>query len=272
MNWFEGIIYGIVTGAATFLPISANAHQIIVRNVMGIPQQPLLDMLIWVSILLSLLFSNRSVFAKLQRQRNRQTKRGRPVIADTRSLLDIRLVKVATVTMVIVSLLLMFILPADYKLPWLVLCLIANGVILYIPDHMRQGNKDSRQMSKMDSILIGIIGALSVLPGISRIGVCMSTAVARGADKRLALHWALLLCVPGIIIMIVMSLLDLIRLGVGTIDFLTVLVYLLSMISAFITGYFTVRFMRLLSNQAGGTGFAYYSWGAALFVFILYLL
>lgn len=271
MSWFEGIVYGIVSGASAFLPISASAHQIIMRNVMGISRQPLLDMLIWISILLSLLMSTRSTILKLQRERKRHEKRKSSAV-DPRSMFDMRLVKIATIAMVIISFVLIFVVPSSHKLPWLALCLVVNGLIQYIPDHMRHGNKDSRQMSKMDSVLIGIVGSLSVLPGISRIGCCISSAVARGADRRLALHWALLLCIPGTIIMIVINLLDLIRSGFTPIDFITVLIYLLSMAAAFITGYFAIRFMRLLSNQTSGTGFAYYSWGAALFVFILYLL
>lgn len=274
MNWFSGIVYGIISGVTAFLPVSTKAHQIIMRNVMGMEQQPLLDVLIYISLLLSVYIACRPTFSKLQRERLKATRgvRGRRVTADSRSVLDIRLLKSAAVSMMICALVLMFVLPVSIELYWVSVFLVVNGIILYVPEHMRQGNKDSRQMSRVDSLLLGIAGALSMLPGISRIGACMSAAVARGAEKRLALHWALLLSVPGIILMIVSNALDLVRLGFGTLDFVTILVYLLSMIGAFIAGYFSIRLMRMLALQTENTGFAYYSWGAALFVFILYLL
>ena len=274
MNWFEGIVYGIVSGVSAFLPVSTKAHQMIVRNVMGMEQQPLLDIFICIGLLMSLLIACRPTFSKLHRERLKSMRRvrGRPAAADTRSLLDIRLVKTAAISMIIGTILLLFVLPEQFGLHWVAIILIVNGVILFVPEHMRHGNKDSRQMSRMDSFLMGMAGALSILPGISRIGACMSAAVARGAERHLALHWALLLSVPGIALMMSANVLDLVRIGFGAVDFAAVLIYLLSMAAAFVAGYFSVRLMRLLVLQADGAGFAYYSWGAALFAFILYLI
>jgi hypothetical protein len=48
--------------------------------------------------------------------------------------------------------------------------------------------------------------------------------------------------------------------------------YLVSAIAAFIGGHLGVSLMRYLSVHKGYAGFAYYSWGAAMFAFVLYLI
>ena len=43
MNFLECIIYGLLSGLAEFLPISATAHQTILRTLFGADEQPLLS-------------------------------------------------------------------------------------------------------------------------------------------------------------------------------------------------------------------------------------
>jgi hypothetical protein len=45
----------------------------------------------------------------------------------------------------------------------------------------------------------------------------------------------------------------------------------LASLTAFVGSYLGITFIRFLAVKVGFSGFAYYSWGAALFAFILYL-
>ena len=47
--------------------------------------------------------------------------------------------------------------------------------------------------------------------------------------------------------------------------------YILAGIAAFLGAYLSVILMRFLAVKIGFSGFSYYCWGAALFVFVLYL-
>jgi hypothetical protein len=60
--------------------------------------------------------------------------------------------------------------------------------------------------------------------------------------------------------------------GFDPFSFATFIGYILAAAAAFGGGYFGVVILRYLTVQIGYIGFAYYSWGAAMFSFILYLI
>ena len=126
-------------------------------------------------------------------------------------------------------------------------------------------------MSLFDSLFIGLFGALSVFPGISRITCTTMSAVMRGADKNHALNWSLLISIPAIILLAALELIAAFTnpgaISIGS----NLLGYILSALGAYIGGYLSIKIMRLISYNIGFNGFAYYSWGAALFTFIIYL-
>ena len=59
--------------------------------------------------------------------------------------------------------------------------------------------------------------------------------------------------------------------GIGPLGILVLIRYLLAAIAAFAGTYLAIRMVRLFAVTTGFSGFAYYSWGAALFSLILYL-
>ena len=268
MNWIESLLYGLVSGFAEFLPVSSAAHQILMSKLFGSEgSNNLQNLLVHLAGLAVLCYSCRSL---LQEMNNRPVavRSGRRTV---RKPPDIRLVRTAAI-----PLLLGFLLypKANSLVQSLVLptvFFVVNGIILFIPSRMMSGNKDARGMSAFDSILIGISGALAVLPGISRVGSMISVAVARGADRQHALNWTLLLSVPALIVLIGFDLFGMFF-GGGIAVGVSILGYILSTAGAAVGGYFGIMLMRFLAVKAGFSGFAYYSWGAALFSFILYLI
>jgi undecaprenyl pyrophosphate phosphatase UppP len=150
--------------------------------------------------------------------------------------------------------------------------LLINGIVLFIPSRMLQGNKDARSMSALDSLLLGLCGALSALPGLSRIALQTSAVRLRGADSSHALNWALLLSIPALAVTAALSLFSLFT-GLGAIQFYCgFFTYLLIFFSTYLGSYLAIFFMRILASKNSLSLFAYYSWGAALFVFIMYLI
>ena len=73
------------------------------------------------------------------------------------------------------------------------------------------------------------------------------------------------------IILILVDFYMLFTTGVGALSFMIFVKYLFSAVVAGISAYFAILLMRFLAVNTGFAGFAYYSWGAALFAFILYL-
>ena len=58
----------------------------------------------------------------------------------------------------------------------------------------------------------------------------------------------------------------------SAIAFGSIFSYLLAGVSAYIGGYFSIVLLRVLTRQAGFHEFAFYSWGLALFMLILFLI
>lgn len=271
MSWFESIVYGLVSGISDFLPISSQAHQSLLLQLFGdLNRDYVRDLFVHIALLLSVFSGCRNTIDQLRReqilrQRNRRTRTG------TGSLLEIRLMKNAAIPMVLGLLITSYISSKGTSLIWLSVLLIINGIVLYIPERMLQGNKDERAMTGLDSLLFGVSGALSALPGISRTGTMLSVLSSRGIGKQKALNWVLLLSAPALGAWIGLDIINIFSASAGNPFWANFGGYILSGISAYIGGYVGISVMRILRQRTGYSGFAYYSLGAALFTFILYL-
>jgi undecaprenyl pyrophosphate phosphatase UppP len=204
------------------------------------------------------------------RQINSSRKRRRRHV-DKLAITDFRILKVAAIP-VIISVFF-------YNRTWnliqsmfgLSLMLLLNGFIMFILSRMPQGNKDSRNMSSLDGITIGIGSALGILPGFSRVGGGISFALLRGTHRERAIDIALILSIPALVIMLITDVFAVIALK-ASIQFIGMLVYLVMATLSFLCSYLSIMIMRYLSLKTNYSSFAYYSWGGALFSFILYLM
>ena len=127
-------------------------------------------------------------------------------------------------------------------------------------------------MTALDGIVMGLLGILSVFPGVSRTGVISAYATARGADSQNACNWAFLLGIPAIVFAAFFDVIGIIIYGFGVNSIVAFVGYLLSGVTAFCGGYIGITVFRTVLSHSGFTRFAYYSIGAALFTFILYLI
>lgn len=272
MNWLQSVLYGLLSGITEFLPISSEAHQLILQKIFGMERpDSVCELLVHLGVLLALLTCCRTMIHGLSRELNlyRSGRKGRR--RATKGVFEFRFVKSASAPLLIGLLLLLVTAELRQSLTAVALFLMVNGMILFLPERMSNGNKDARSMSPLDGFLIGISGALSVFPGISRVGTTASVAVARGAGKQSALNWTLLLSIPALALLMGFDLLHLATYGFEAFSLPRVLGYILTLITSYAGGFLSILFLRFTAVRSGFSGFAYYCWGAALFTFILYL-
>lgn len=62
------------------------------------------------------------------------------------------------------------------SLPVLAGMLFLNGVLVLLPQFLPTANKDSRSMTRLDGILMGLGGALGAVPGFSQTGGVLTAA------------------------------------------------------------------------------------------------
>jgi undecaprenyl-diphosphatase len=105
-----------------------------------------------------------------------------------------------------------------------------------------------------DAILVGISQAIAILPGISRSGATISTAVLLGIDKEKAARFSFLMVVPLIFGKMAKDILS------GDIQYetTTFIPLLIGFIFAFITGLVACKWMIKLVKNSQLKYFAYY--------------
>lgn len=274
MSWLASILYGLVAGLTEILPVSSSAHRILILNLYGESAEPaLLRLLIHLGILAGLYYSCQNHITRMTRAMRlaRIPKRRRKRPLDTRSLTDLSILKTMVIPILLGFLFYNKLSALSSKLVYVSACLFLNGLILYLPSYLPGGNKDSQNLSRAESLLMGLGGAASMLPGVSCIGAVSSIGIARGVEKSYVLDLALLIDIPLTLGLVIFDLIALVSQGVSGLSFTTVLSYIFSAAAAFGGIYLGIRLLRTLVKNHSMDMFSYYSLGAALFTFILFL-
>lgn len=275
LNWFESFLYGLFSGLGDILPISAEAHRILMLKFFGISgDHTLLTLFSHLGVAGALYVCCRQQLVRMSRaqalKRIPKRKRRRPL--DTRSLMDQSLLITMLVPVILGLLLKQKAAFLSEKLIWVACLLFVNGIVLYIPQYFPTANRDSRTMSRVEGLLMGLGGALGMLPGISSVGTALSVGSICGVDRPYGLTMALLMEFGIQLGYLVLDVVGLMTLGVGTLSFGILIRYLFAAVVAFAGAFGGVKLMRALANRAGYTFFGFYCWGIALFSFILNLM
>lgn len=275
LNWIESILYGLFAGLADILPVSSQAHRMLLISLFGEGSEPvLLRLLVHISTLAALYYSCRSHITRITRARKlaQIPKRRRKRPLDTFALMDFSMLRNMLVPVAFGFLFYNRISSLVSILSVLAFTLFLNGIILFVPQYLPGSNKDSQSMTPLDSLLMGLGAVVSMLPGISCIGIVTSIGTIRGADKRFALNMALLLNIAMTVGLILFDIIAIVTgAGLGTLSFGVFFSYILSAAAAFGGTFLGIKIMRKMASTVGFGGFAYYCWGAALFSFILFL-
>ncbi|MBO5129712.1 MAG: undecaprenyl-diphosphate phosphatase [Oscillospiraceae bacterium] len=274
LNFFQSLLYGLIAGLSDILPVSAQAHKLILLKVFGTDSEPpVLRLLIHMAILGALYYCCQAQIKRLIRQqklaRIPKKRRKRPV--DMRSILDVRLLQTMLIPVILGFGLYFKTVSIGNSLMWLAVFLFINGIVLFLPRILPSGNKDSRSMSRVDGLMMGLGATAAALPGISSIGAATSVATIRGTERSYALNMALRMHMAVTAGMIIYDLYALVAYEAGTLTFGILMGYLFAAICAFVGTFLGVRVMRALAVHTGFDVFSYYCWGLALFAFILYL-
>ena len=97
-------------------------------------------------------------------------------------------------------------------------------------------------------------------------------STARGADDENVVNWSVVLTIPAMLFFVVYDFVCMFSLGIGIHSFGMFAFSILSGLSAFVGGYIGIMLLKVALEHSGFSKFAYYSIGAGLFSFILYLI
>ena len=275
LNWLESCVYGLISGLFDILPISAQAHSILLLKFFGVKaSSDLMNLLIHTAVFAALYYSSQTQLIRMKRARAlaRVPKRKRKRPLDTRSMMDWSMLKTMFVPAVFGVYLRKFTAQMHSNLMLIAFFLFVNGIILYIPQFFPTSNRDSRTLSRIEGLLMGLGGAASAVPGISAIGSTTSIASVCGVDHTYGLNMALMMNMAITAGLMFYDVTGIAANGLGTISFLILVCDLLSAATAFGGAILGIRFMRHLAAGKGFSTFGVYCWGLALFTFILNLI
>ena len=118
------------------------------------------------------------------------------------------------------------------------------GILLIFTGLLQKYSKNSfekKEITLLDSALLGILQAFSVLPGISRSGITTSTLLLRKYDARSALKLSFLMSIPAVFVA---------EVGLGALDMIVVDVYsMLSVAISFIVGLLSIGILMNVAHK-----------------------
>lgn len=269
------IIYGLITGTAEILPVSASAQGYLLSYLTRFDtREPLMLLCIHLAVLGVLLIHCRHRIAHIRREVRieRLPLKRRKRQPDRIAVLDGKVIIGGLLPIAVCLLLGNSVYAFTSRLPVLTLLLVAGGVMVYIPQYVRGGNRDSRHLSRYEGILLGFSAGSGAVPGLSRMGMMISAGLLRGCDHGYIVDIALLASVPAMVILIIIDSIAVLAAGIAGITAVQLLLSLLSGAAAFGGAWLGIMVLKYLSVNANYSAFAYYSWGLAMFSFILYLM
>lgn len=274
LNWLQSILFGLVSGAADIIPVSGQAHRLLLLKFFGVNQMPnLLALVLHLSVAAALYLSSQGQFVRMNRARALaripKKKRKRPL--DMRSMMDWSLIKTMLVPTVIGLLLNSRVRGWSVNMFLIAGMLFLNGLILYIPQFLPTSNRDSRTLTRLEGALMGLGAGASVLPGISTVGIMVSIASVCGIERLYGLNMTFIVKLFFLIGLMVYDVLTIITDGLGGLTVMLLVQYLFTGLLSFGASMFAIRLLRRLAPEHGFHTFGVYCWGLALFTFILNL-
>jgi undecaprenyl-diphosphatase len=168
MSSLQAVFLGIVQGLTEFLPISSSGHLVIFQKLFGFAEAPVaFDTLVHFGTLVALIF----FFWKDIRK----------IFKNARLIL---LLILGTIPIVIIGFLLREKIEIIFNSLLLVgISFLITATILFLTKLVKEPKKEIKRISTWDAIVVGLFQALAILPGVSRSGSTISSALFQGIKK-----------------------------------------------------------------------------------------
>ncbi|MCL4111623.1 UNVERIFIED_CONTAM: hypothetical protein GTU68_002039 [Idotea baltica] len=254
MSIIEAIILGIIQGLTEFLPVSSSGHIELGKAILSVETEEdlLFSLLVHLATVLAIfIIFRKDIFSLLKAlfsfKWNEKTK-------------YIAMILLSALPVMLVGLLFKSELEALFQgRVLLVGCmLLLNGFILQLS---RLEKPETKPLTFSKVLVIGLAQAFAVLPGISRSGSTIATALACGISREEAARFSFLIVLIPIVGASFLELLDF----SSIVNFnQQIIPYSAGFIAAFISGLFACTLMLKIVKKGGITVFSIYCWLAGL--------
>lgn len=273
MSLFNALMLGIIQGVAEFLPISSSGHLSIAQNLLGLGVEGTDDVFFDVLLHLGTLAA---VFVAYWSDIKDMVLEFFRTIGDIRRgsmPKDIPPARRLILLIIVGTLPLFLVLPIQdvveglYSNTYFVgAALLVTGALLFACDRIRKGRKNEKSTTIGDVLVIGVGQAIATCPGISRSGMTISTGCFCGLERRFAVRFAFLLSIPAVLGANVLHITDVVSTGIDT---SLIPAYILGVAAAAVSGYLSIRLVRMVADKGKFGAFCYYCWAAGILTLVL---
>ena len=262
MSLNQTVLLGFIQGVTEFLPVSSSAHLVIFQNLFGVNQPQLfLDVALHIGTLVATLLVLRSeverllkgtllyLLYQLRGEKDRLTDE-HETMARLAGLVAVGLIPTGLIG---------FFFRHQFELLFgsllaVGVMLMVTGGIVWMTRGVAEGIKDSKTISVLDVLIVGLVQGLAITPGISRSGSTITCGLLRKFRKDFSFQFSFLLSIPAIVGAMILewetpllSSGELLRVLAGT-------------ATAAVVGYLCLRFLRSVVQQGHLYFFSPYCW------------
>lgn len=288
LDWAEAVVLGLIQGLTEFLPVSSDGHLALGQAFFDMFRETrrsgsdklLLDVILHLGTLVAVLVYYRDWFRPLLKLvpggkgRDGAAMEPRGPIASgyvPRTMPDfgrvVALAVVATIPTGVVGLAVKKIFEqAHDSLMAAALGFWFTAIVLRWSQSREGGTKTLRTMTLTDAFLIGLAQSIAPLPGVSRSGMTVSAALARGLDRSWAAIFSLWMSIPAILGALVMEAKDLA--GSESADMKIVAIGLAGSVVSGLVGYGAILWLVRLVKARKLQYFSYYLFGLGACVMV----
>jgi undecaprenyl-diphosphatase len=200
MDWLDALLLGAVEGVTEFLPISSTGHLTILENLLGYdiddPSITAFTAIIQMgAVLATILFLRRDIWrigtAWLSGLASAQ-RRG----PDYRFAWAVVL---GSLPIGVVGLLFRDQIQTTLRSLWVVaIALVVWSGVMWFADRRATQERGESDVTWRDTLIIGVVQSLALIPGVSRSGATMSAGLLRGIDRVTVTRLSFFLSIPAL--------------------------------------------------------------------------
>ena len=243
MNIIEAIIIGLVQGLTEFLPVSSSGHIVLLQRVFGVQEQQIFfGVMVHLATLVAVIIVLRKDILDLIKHPFGH-KMGMLIIA--------------TIPAVVFGVLFSDFFEEAFGGGYLGYMFLLTALILTLSEKVYsvKRNNPREEVTLKNAVSMGLMQAVSILPGVSRSGSTIAGGLFTRMNREAAAKFSFLMSIPVILGSAIFEGYDVVKVGVGGIDWIPVL---LGMVAACISGYIAVKFMINLIKRKRLYVFAIY--------------
>ncbi|MDT9592299.1 undecaprenyl-diphosphate phosphatase [Nocardioides zeae] len=198
-DYFEAVVLGVIQGLTEFLPISSSAHLRIFPELFGWgdPGAAFTAVCQIGTEVAVLLYFRKDIW------RIATTWLRSLVRPELRGALDARMgwfIIIGSLPIVVLGLLLEDAIDTTLRSLWIIATtLVVLGIVLGVADRYGRNEKDLKDLSVRDAVLMGLAQAAALVPGVSRSGATISMGRALGYERAVTARYAFLLAIPAVV-------------------------------------------------------------------------